>query len=532
MNNNYIKTFNNTIQECPDRVDSLRKYFPLYYLYNYKYTTLPGYEHINFCEVCLSLLSFMFYENKLKNQKIRYTDIKDFLEMLLNSTYDIYPSPENLDKFTTNLLDKIQGENGAGHKIEFPIYDIGKDLGNVKYITSSGDEESGRQGYKITSLAIDLLLATKEFSEESKITISLLLLKKLITDNDYDNALLSLTQVNAEVIKQISRVYDIEIGLVYGGSAGYKAFENYRKLADKRQKDEEELFSETMEQVRLLREEFATKVSKSEFGEKEKNAFRCLDEMDKELNKTVQLHQQLLGKVVILTRKADEILKQKRIKLLRPSFDFMTYLDKLNKCGSAENLRHFVSPFMPLNIEKQFSLGRINDMIISKTLDDNKIEDSKEEEKIKIDTDKFNRAIRKRVRHNYRYVLKYFYNLLKEHDEISMEDILKECSEEDIEDIFKNPDFVGVIIDLLRLNEKHYLGEENKNKSNSKIKKANDDEESSGDVLLEILESLTKRYGIDYYVSVEPIQGSYIEIAPGFNMTNVIIRKRLKGEII
>ncbi|QAS60532.1 hypothetical protein [Clostridium septicum] len=115
-----------------------------------------------------------------------------------------------------------------------------------------------------------MILATKEFTEESKITISLLLLKKLITDSEYDSALLSLTQVNAEVIKQISKVYEIEMNLIYGGNRGYEGFLAYRNLADKRQKEEEELFSETMEQVRLLREEFATKVKKSEIGEKEK----------------------------------------------------------------------------------------------------------------------------------------------------------------------------------------------------------------------------------------------------------------------
>ncbi|QAS60533.1 hypothetical protein [Clostridium septicum] len=119
--------------------------------------------------------------------------------------------------------------------------------------------------------------------------------------------------------------------------------------------------------------------------------------MDKELNKTVELHQQLLAKVVILTRKADEILKQKRIKLLRASFDFSTYIDKLNKVGSAENLEHFVAPFMPLNIDKIFSLGKINDMLLCGINNGEKeeAEDREEGDVINIDTDRFNRAIRK-----------------------------------------------------------------------------------------------------------------------------------------
>lgn len=527
MNNNYSKTLNNTLLECPYRVESLRKYYPFFYLFSYRYTTLKGYEHINMGEVCLSLLSFMFYESKLKNQKIQFVNIKDFLEMLLVNLYKITPTAEKLDIFTNNILDKIQGDNGAGYELYFPMYDKDKDktgIKNIKYITRIGEEESGKQNYEITPLAIDLILATKEFTEESKITISLLLLKKLITDSEYDSALLSLTQVNAEVIKQISRVYEIEMNLIYGGNRGYDGFLAYRNLADKRQKEEEELFSETMEQVRFLREEFATKVKKSEIGEKEKNAFKCLDEMDKELNKTVELHQQLLGKVVILTRKADEILKQKRIKLLRPSFDFSTYIDKLNKVGSAENLGHFVAPFMPLNIDKIFSLGKINDMLLC-GINNSEREDAwdrEEDDAINIDTDRFNRAIRERVSFNYKYVIEYLYMVLEKKEEVDMKEIIQNASNKDIENIFKNPDFIGVIIDMIRSNETSYIKND---KAKSKTKNE-DEEESNSDLLKRVILESKKRYHKDYVIEINAIENSYIEIAPGFNMTNVTVKRK------
>lgn len=523
MNNNYLKTLKNTLKECPDRVESLRKYYPFFYLFNYKYTMLKGFEHVNFGEVCLSLLSFMFYENKLKNQKIQYTNIKDYLEMLLVSLYGINPKPDELDKFTNDVLDKIQGENGAGYEINFPIFDKDKDkdkIKNVKYITRTGEEESGKQNFEITPLAIDLLLATKEFTEESKITISLLLLKKLITDSEYDNALLSLTHVNAEVIKQISKVYEIEMNLIYGGNKGYESFIEYRNQADKRQKEEEELFSETMEQIRLLREDFATQVKKSEIGEKEKNAFKCLDEMDKELNKTVELHQQLLGKIVILTRKADEILKQKRAKLLRPSFDFSTYMNRLNKVGSAENLSHFVAPFLPLNIDKSFSLGKLNDMLLCGTTKQGQEEFLHEidEDDIIIDTDKFNREIRERVEHNYKYVLNYFYSILKNKDEISLDEIIQTSYNNEMDNMLKNPDFVGVIIDMIRLNETKYL--QNEDKTN------NEEEESNANLLKKVLSDTQKNHYADYTIEIKAIEDSYVEIASGFNMTNVLIKRK------
>ena len=58
-------------------------------------------------------------------------------------------------------------------------------------------------------------------------------MKKLVEHNEYESALLSLTNVNAEVIKQISRVDEVERSLIYGGKLGYNIFLEYRNLADR-----------------------------------------------------------------------------------------------------------------------------------------------------------------------------------------------------------------------------------------------------------------------------------------------------------
>lgn len=526
MNNSYLKILNNTIRECPERLSSLKKYYPFYSLYGTK-CSVEGYEHINMGEICISLLSFLFYEDKLRNQEVTYINIKDFLEMLLDRLYKIAPSKESLDRFTAYVLDKIQGKDGAGHYIKFPAYEQDvKDVSvcTVKYITKASNELTRKQGYKITPDGIDFLLTTKEFAEESKITISLILLKKLITDSEYDSALLSLTHVNAEVIKQIAKVYEIEMNLMYGGKAGYNAFVDYRNLADKRQKEEEELFIETMEQVRHLREDFAAKVLKSEIGEKEKNAFKCLDEMDKELNKTVELHQQLLGKVVILTRKADEILKQKRAKLLKPAFDFMGYMEKLNTVGSAENLRYSLAPFLPLKFEKSFSISKLNDIfnMASPEVEQMNMQ-IKEEADIRIDTDKFNRGIRARVLHNYKYVINFIYDILIEKEEVTMNEIVKTSSEIEKNDILKNPDFIGVIIDFLRLNEKTVLEEVSNSKKN-KVKEEED--EKSSCILEKAISTVMHERNMSFGIAVETIRDSVVEIAPGYSMTNVIIKRK------
>ena len=511
MNENYIKTLNATVNEVSARMKALAKYYPFFKIMNGKYSEVE-YENIDTGEVCMGIISFLFYEGKLKAQHITFVNIQDYLQMFVEKVYGINLIGDSLYKFTNDTIDIIQNSEGRGFEIGFPTFMPEKQ--NVKYMINKSSDD-GIKEFELTPSAIDFFLETKEFGEESKITISLLILKKLIENSEYESALLSLTNVNAEVIKQIARVYEIEMALMYGGNLGYKSFLEYRELADKHQAEEEKLFSETMEHIRTLREDYATKVSKSQLGEKEINAFRCLDEMDKELNKTVELHQQLLGKLVILSKKASEILSKKKINLLRPAFDFSNHLDKLGQIGSAKSLEYMVMPFFPLNIQKSFSLSKINEMLdfedSSSNNDDVNCPDNKKN--ILINTDKFNNEIRERVLYNYKYIINYFFDLLQDDDSFIMGDVIMKADKATKENIFKNPDFIGLILDFLRLNEKNILSDDKwkKEKGNSSLEKA------LNAVYMARLET--------YKIKIETIEESYIEIAEGFKMTNVIVRK-------
>lgn len=509
MNENYIKTLNTTNNEMLVRLKSLVKYYPFFKIMNTKYTN-EKYKNISTGEVCMALISFLFYEGKLKGGNITFLNIQEYLQMFVKIAYGRNFEGDTLYRFTNDTIDIIQNQEGKGFSIGFKS--VMQEKQNVKYIINRSTD-SGIKIFELTPSAIDFFLETKEFGEESKITISLLILKKLVENNEYESALLSLTNVNAEVIKQIGRVYEVEMSLMYGGKLGYKAFLEYRDNADKHQEEEEKLFDETMKQIRTLREDYASKVSKSQLGEKEINALRCLDEMDKELNKTVELHQRLLGKIVILSRKANEILKKKKVNLLKPSFDFTVYLEKISQTGSGKSLEYMAKPFLPLNIKKSFSLSKINEMLDfdedSRTADE---EDSHENKETFINTDEFNKTIRDRVLENYTYIINFFYDILINKESFSMEELINNASETTKDTIFKNPDFIGLIMDFLRTNDKKVLS---KNK--------NDDEGNSS--LEEALHNVHMERRETYKIKVEAIEDSYVEILPGFKMTNVIVRK-------
>lgn len=533
MNDNYKKTIDSIVSEGPIRFKTLKKYYPFFYMksitkYRDRVQDDDGNDievvyDIDMGEICLSLLSFLFYEGRMKAKTIHYEDIAEFLGMLLEELYDLKFSEESLDKFTSYIIDKMMQENGVGFTFASPKFlPSNADISlrgqaktevnrNIKYIEAPPNRKTGQKEYTITADAIEFFLDTKEFGEESKITISLLLLKTMIEHNEYDSALLSLTKVNAEVIQQITKVNEIEMGLMYGGNGGYRAFEEYRALADKRQIEEEELFVATMEQVRTLREDYLDKVKKSELGEKEMNALQCLDKMDKELTKTVELHQQLLGKVVMLTGKSFEILQKKQLNKIKSSFDFENFLDKVEKKGRADIFKETLSPFLPLNIKKQFSLDKINDLFLVVPPKGKEESTTEDDEKDKtFDSDKFNREINERVIYNYKNIYKFLFKSLAENRSTTLEQIL-ENDEVNAKEMFKNPDFVGFILDNIRIKNKDILA--------SDVKGTKSDKESN--LLKEVKKELKTEHEWEFDIKVTAITESYIEIEEGFNITNV-----------
>ena len=511
MNGDYFKIVDTTIKEGTIRFKAVTKYYPFFKIMNKKYEN-KEFKEISPCEICMGLISFLFYEGKLKAKHITFIDIKEYLNVFLDKVYNIQLKEEVLYEFTINTIDIIQNTEGKGFVINFPKFMPSAQ--NIKYVISKSNN-LGIKEYELTTSAIDFFLETKEFGEESKITISLLILKKLIEHNEYESALISLTNVNAEVIKQISKVYEIELGLMYSGELGYKTFLNYRELADKHQADEEELFVQTMEEIRVLREDYASKISKEELKEYEKNAFNCLDEMDKELIKTVELHHQLLGKVVILSKRANEILVKKKMNILKPTFDFSRYLDKLSNSQSAKSLEAIIKVILPLNLKKNFSLFKINELSeFESILRDSEENSSEEDEDRVIDTDRFNNDIKLRMIHNYKLIIKYFYKLLEHKEYFILSNTIKEANEYIKINIFANPDFSGIIFDFLRLNQDNVL-ENEKNQDGGERE--------------EILEIVLSELATEYMLYIEVVEDSYIEVINGLKLNDIIIRK-VKGE--
>ena len=77
--------------------------------------------------------------------------------------------------------------------------------------------------------------------------------------------------------------------------------------------------------------------------------------------------------------------------------------------------------------------------------------------------------------------------------------------------MFKNPDFVGFILDNIRIKNKDILA--------SDVKGTKSDKESN--LLKEVKKELKTEHEWEFDIKVTAITESYIEIEEGFNITNV-----------
>ncbi len=512
MNKDYVKTMQNTINECDARMASLRKFVPFFEVDRLN-STSQKYKRYDMGVICMAFISFMFYEGKLKSKNLTFEELALFLGEIVENFYGYCMDSDEIKEFTSYCIDKM-GNDGLGYDsnhyspVEKKVYDRGD---TVRYIESSFNQKTEGFNYFLTTEAIDFFLQTKEFGEESKVTIHLLLLKKLIENSEYDSALISLNNVCAEVIKQISLVSDLESLLLYGGKSGYEAYTKYMESANKRFIDEKELFTETVHQIINLREGYADKVSKEELGEKEKNAMRCLDMMDTELKRVVEIHQKLLATIVMLMKRAGEIQQGKMANLLKVSFNFSTFLDSVGKKNDPSILAGIVLPLLKMNIKKSFPLEKIEDMFLLNNIPD--AEDTATEIMDNLEVEErvlFKDELKERVIANYVYLIEIIYSHLIKKDSIDIKYLVEA---EDIDKkIILNPDFVSFIVDMKRNNKVEIL---------ATMKKSDDHPNLVEAAMERFRQSNVGNKHDRRKLAVKVLRNEYVEISDGFEITNV-----------
>ena len=208
---------------------------------------------------------------------------------------------------------------------------------------------------------LDFLLQTKEFGEESKITIHLLLLRKLVDSGEFDSALQTMTNIHAEVRKEKLRKNEILEELSFGKVEGYRA---YARDVHKRFEDEDTLFHDTMEFLKTTEKEYINKIDRELMNEKDKKFLLFIRNMQDALLITLNLHGQLLHEVVDLRKQAEAMHLTKRRNIFKEHLNFATLLDKLMSNNRPDKLHSVLSPFFKTTVSKDINPKRVNDILL------------------------------------------------------------------------------------------------------------------------------------------------------------------------
>lgn len=430
MNNDIEETLIDQIVTNVDlRMDTLKKFYPFFKisLSRYKPEAFKTLSQLDLGYVVLGLFEFFIQEGTLKNRGVLYSEAKAFIKQLVETSYEVTLTLDEINRLTLDVFDKLRNE-GMSY-FEYPYYDPivkRQTAKKIAYIKSEIKALDDKNYYYLTADGLEFFLRTKEFTDESKISIELILLRKMIQNNNFSAALDGVIRVNSYVSAHIARKYEILQQLVANGREGFESYKKYHVATQKCLSEETDLFKETSEFVRMTLKEYSDKIEKEQLMDKEKKAFETLKRIEVELKITLEKHMTLLREIADLIHAADELLEMSQASLFTEHFNFEHNLQKIIDQDDARFLHTVLSPLLMPKLPQLFNLELLDkmgtlrkpkeadqDMTINKEEANLISEESKVKERVNFNFDLLSKALLKQLLVTPRFDLEQFMTGLK-----------------------------------------------------------------------------------------------------------------------
>jgi len=503
------------INEIEIRFDQVKIYYPIIELL--KKRKMDSYSKM-VPEMCFLLLSYLIYEGKLKHRGNTFEDIESFFQKALDKIENREVEPDTVLELTKELLDTLQngGRNFVQNTYSFKIGGFKEKY--VKLIEIK-QAENGELFYYITEQGVDFYLKTKEFPDETKITVNLLLFQKQMDKGAFGYAYETVRRLNMEVQKKKDKKYSLLEALMYGQLDSGEAYNKYHKSIVLQFEEESELFNAAIENVRSAFGEYIDRYNSGEATDKEIRAFTLIKIIEKEISRAQTLHTELLKEAVDFTKEYDNVLSVRRKAIFTERFNFQGEFERIVlKNEKPEVLKFLFEPLISPDIKKSFNPLRVLEaQSISKSKQQEKetIESETDEDRMTVD-----HLARRRVRESFVF---YAAKLLKTLDSLQKQVYLKDFCNDLIdrysEDVVYNGDFVSFILEI---NRNKGIGENFRVIDFSNVKMDLDEElKNIEEVFLKAMlnENLD---GEINKVKIESIPEEEVEILPGLKITNML----------
>ncbi len=397
-------------------------------------------------ELCFLLLTYLIYEGKLKYRGLSYEELAGYF---LQGLKEIMP--EKVDEGRGLLSDILDGLQNGGRNFVLSTYSFKTKGFKEKYIKFIEIKQSdeGVLLYHITEQGVEFYLKTKEFPEETKITINLLLFQKQMEKGAFGFAYETVRRLNMEVQKKKDRKHSLLENLMYGAGDS-EAYIGYHRSINLQFEEEAELFKAAVKNVGDAFGEYVDRINKGEADRKDKRIFQLIKIIEKEISLAQRSHLELLKEAAAFTREYDEVLKVRRKAIFSERFNFIGEFEKVvDKNGNPEVLKYLFEPLLNPAVRKSFNPLQILDQqrISFVKVDDNEsVEEDRDVDRLTLDM-----MARRRVKGNFVF---YARELLEAMDEIDNELCLKDYCERMVEihseDIVYNGDFLAFILEMNR----------------------------------------------------------------------------------
>ncbi len=433
------------IQDHSERMLNIKKYYPYFKLSENAFTQFQGgrYEQLDMGYILMAVLRFFIEENNFKEKDVTYEEYKEFLREIIRRDFELPLDEDEEEEVFAYIFDKIKND---GKPFTYQYFDPAtkkKNTIRIKIIDSR--IKNDKIGYYITSDAIEFYLDTKEIKDESSISISQVLLSKMISAKNFKGGIEVIKRINNEVGRLKARKNEVLNVLNYDVFNGIGIYEDFLDSVIKWFDEEQKLFIKNMELIR-------TALDKVENDSEYYNAVDDIYYLETELKRTILRHKELLASCTDLQLKADEIIEKAKFSKIKREFDFKNVLGIIMEKDDITLLDALVKPLLGININKSFSLKSIDKLLTLKSdkKEANEIVKDKKHEEYYVYDDEIEDE---RIRHNYSLLIREFMECVFEYEIFDLIRFNDRLRGRYGSRIFENGDYYSMLVHLSQKSE-------------------------------------------------------------------------------
>ena len=433
------------VQDHSERMLNIKKYYPYFKLSENAFSQFQGgkYEELDMGYILMAVLRFFIEENNFKEKDVSYEEYAEFVREIYRRDFEMPLDEDEESEVSAYIFDKIKNDGKPFIYQYFDPADKKKKTIRIKIIDSR--IKNDKIGYFITSDAIEFYLDTKEVKDESSISISQVLLSKMISAKNFKGGIEVIRRINNEVGRLKARKNEVLGLLNYDVFNGVKVYEEFVNSVIKWFDEEQKLFIKNMELIK-------TALDKVESDSDYYNAVDDIYYLEMELKKTISRHKELLTACTDLQIKADEIIEKAKFSKIKREFDFKNTLGIIMEKDDITLLDYIIKPFLGIRINKTFSLKSIDKMLSLKN-------DKKEaNEIVKKDLIPENYVYddeieEERIRHNYSCIIKEFMECVFMYEKFDLIRLNSYMRDKYGDEIFKNGDYYSLLVHMSQKQE-------------------------------------------------------------------------------